>query len=565
MLNRLMTSLLLSMSILSVVLLVMSQKTQAAEMPAVNPMSDALQLTGRALMTPSISLEVFATGFNRPTDIAHAGDTRLFVVEKGGLIRIVQSNGTVLTTPFLDITDRVYAPGGDNDERGLLGLAFHPNYAGNGYFYVNYIHNDTPSCQSGSGTDCKTRISRFQVTANANIANPASETILLTVNQDFFNHNGGDLNFGPDGYLYIGLGDGGSQNDPNNQGQDPNALLGKMLRIDVDSGSPYGIPGTNPFTQTAGTRDEIWALGLRNPWRFSFDRQTGDMYIGDVGQGSREEINRQQAGHSGGLNYGWRCYEGNQPFNTSGCGPIGNYTFPIHDYPRSSGNCSVTGGYVYRGSQYPVMQGHYFFADFCSRRLWSLMSDGQGGWQLFTHGTVSAGGSNLSPTTFGENNAGELFVGGFRGGSDAIFRIIENTAPPVNAGISLQKTVTLAPNCASSGTSNLQLTGTAVITEAQVKYCYVVQNTGDVTFTTHSLIDDKLGSLLTNPPITFPPFPPGGTITVTQSAILTTNVTNVAVWEASDGTTTISATASATVTSNLWAGLQRVYLPVILK
>ena len=255
-----------------------------------------------------IALNVYAGGFTRPVDIVNAGDSRLFIVEQRGIIKIIDGNGQVLSTPFLDIDARV---GSQGNEQGLLGLAFHPDYANNGFFYVNYTNN------SGD-----TRIARFKVSAdNPNVADPNSEKLLLPVDQPYSNHNAGDLTFGPDGYLYFGLGDGGSGGDPQNNGQTATAYLGKMLRIDVDNGDPYAIPPTNPFKDTDFYLDEIWATGLRNPWRFSFDRLTGDLWIGDVGQDAWEEIDFQPASSTGGENYGWRCYEGNHVYSMSGSCP----------------------------------------------------------------------------------------------------------------------------------------------------------------------------------------------------------------------------------------------------
>lgn len=340
----------------------------------------------------AISLTPRATGLNSPVDLAatpQAGDSRLFIVEQSGRIRIMRNSGSLLRRPFLDIQDRVSS----GSERGLLGLAFHPDYAANGYFYVNYTN------LSGDTT-----ISRFSVSGSRNLADPNSEQILLVVDQPFANHNGGDLAFGPDGYLYIALGDGGSGGDPLNNSQNIDSLLGKILRIDVDGGAPYAIPADNPFVGLPGA-DEIWAYGLRNPWRISFDRQTGDFFIADVGQSAREEIDFQAAGSAGGANYGWRCYEGTQAYNLSGCNPDpGVYDFPAHEYTHSEG-CAITGGFVYRGALYPTLAGHYFFADYCSGTIWALLPDGMGGWTLTDHGALLS-----SPTTFGENAKGELFV-----------------------------------------------------------------------------------------------------------------------------------------------------------
>ena len=323
----------------------------------------------------SLSLDLFTTGLDQPVTITSAdvGDGRLFITEQDGTISIVESDGTVLTPPFLDIEARVDS---SQNEEGLLGLVFHPNYRNNGIFYVNYTHT------TGSRI---TRISRFRVTDDPNVADPDSEEILLTVNQPDWNHNAGDMHFGPDGYLYIPLGDGGGSGDPDNNAQNMGLLLGKTIRIDVDSGpgsvpdcsgsgtGNYTIPNDNPFIDGAGgTCDEIWASGLRNPWRFSFDRLTGDMYIGDVGQFVWEEIDYQPANSTGGEDYGWRCYEGNHAFNTTGCAPMGTFTFPIFEYSHTGNGCSVTGGYVYRGVQYPAMYGRYLLTDYCTGDFWDL-------------------------------------------------------------------------------------------------------------------------------------------------------------------------------------------------
>ncbi|HRW76953.1 MAG TPA: PQQ-dependent sugar dehydrogenase, partial [Saprospiraceae bacterium] len=319
-------------------------------------------------LAQDILLEPVANGFSLPVDIKHAGDDRLYIVEKGGRIRISDLQGNVLATPFLDI-DPIVNSGAN--ERGLLGLAFHPDYASNGHFFVNY-----------TGNDGDTRISRFtRSTADPDQADPMSELVLLVVDQPFSNHNAGDLAFGPDGYLYVGLGDGGSGGDPGNRSQNPKEFLGKMLRLDVDGGTPYAIPTDNPFAGSAETLPEIWSLGLRNPWRISFDRMTGDLWIGDVGQDQWEEVDMEPAGSPGGLNYGWRCYEGFVPFNTSGCGPANSYVPPVHVYQNTNAiGCSITGGYVYRGSKHPTLYGKYIYTDYCTGIFWSLEPDGQGGW-----------------------------------------------------------------------------------------------------------------------------------------------------------------------------------------
>lgn len=342
-------------------------------------------------------MNTFATGLSNPTCIANAGDSRLFIVEQAGYIRIVNADGKINAQPFLDIHARVTSGG----EQGLLGLAFHPQYKSNGYFYVNYI-----------GLDGNTNISRFKVNSgNPQIADPQSEFKLLGVNQPFANHNGGDLNFGPDGYLYIGLGDGGSEGDPNNRAQNPKEYLGKMLRIDVNQGNPFAIPTTNPFYSSTTTLSEIWALGLRNPWRFSFDRLTGDLWIADVGQDAIEEIDFQPEGDKGGENYGWRCYEGNGVYNNSLCSSSSTFTFPVYTYPHGP-ECSVTGGYVYRGSNSSIYYGRYFFADYCSDKIWTLHKVGNN-WVKEDFGQFT--GNNFS--TFGENASGQLYVAGLKSGT----------------------------------------------------------------------------------------------------------------------------------------------------
>ena len=361
---------------------------------------------------PQISLETFAEGLNVPASLNNAGDSRLFVVEQTGIIKIIDDQGNVYPTPFLSIEDRVSYGG----EQGLLGLAFHPNYEENGYFYVNY-----------TGTSGNTHISRFSVSdSNPDSANVESENVLLTIDQPYSNHNGGDIRFGPDGFLYISTGDGGSAGDPENRAQDLSVLLGKILRIDVDGGNPYGIPPHNPFVDNPGARDEIWAPGLRNPWRFSFDRETGDLWIADVGQNEYEEVNFEPAASNGGVNYGWRCYEGNHEYNTSGCQNKGEYTFPIHEYSHSeTGGCSVTGGFVYRGDQYPNLQGHYVFSDYCSDNIWTLYND-NGDWKQTDQGEFP--GNNF--VTFGEAADGELYVAGISSGK--IFHIEDESAAGIH-------------------------------------------------------------------------------------------------------------------------------------
>ena len=353
------------------------------------------------------NLVAFATGLISPVCISNAGDSRLFVIDQHGLIMIVDSNGVVNPQPFLDIRAKVTYGG----ERGLLGIAFHPQYKTNGYFYINYI-----------GAGDSTHISRFSVNvSDANKADPSGELKLLTLYQPFVNHNGGNLGFGPDGYLYIGLGDGGSAGDPGNRAQNLMEYLGKMLRIDVNNGIPYSIPASNPFYNNPNARKEIWALGLRNPWRFSFDRLTGDLWIGDVGQNATEEIDFQPSTSKGGENYGWRCYEGNAVYNATGCNSISEYTFPVTTYPHGP-ECSVTGGYVDRSSVSSPFYGYYFFADYCSDKIWTLHNVA-GNWVVQDVGQFP--GNNFS--TFGEDAFGQLYIAGITSGT--LYRI---TSGPTN-------------------------------------------------------------------------------------------------------------------------------------
>jgi glucose/arabinose dehydrogenase len=334
----------------------------------------------------------FADGFTSPVVITHAGDSRLFVVNQPGSIFIVDSAGTVNPEPFLDISNKVSFGG----EQGLLGLAFHPDYKNNGYFYVDY-----------TGAGDSTHISRFTMTTgNPDRADPQSEMKIMTIAQPYRNHNGGNLAFGPDGYLYIGMGDGGSGGDPENRAQNPLVLLGKILRIDVDHGNPYTIPDSNPFNGLDSVRNEIWAMGLRNPWRFSFDRKTGDLWIGDVGQNVWEEIDFQPAGSPGGENYGWRCYEGDQPYNQDSCNLSDPFTFPVYEYIHGE-ECSVTGGFVYRGDSLSPYYGKYFFADYCSDHIWTLHKEATE-WVKEDFGQFAGNGFS----TFGEDNKGELYVAG---------------------------------------------------------------------------------------------------------------------------------------------------------
>ncbi len=356
----------------------------------------ALPLLLCAQLNPArIALHNWATGLNKPVYVTNAGDDRLFVVQRGGTILIVTDSMQVQTVPFLDITSEVNST---QSEQGLLGIAFDPEYATNGYFYVYYIHG------SGAGIS---RISRFHVSADPNVADPASEVILFTQLQPFTNHNGGCLQFGPDGYLYCGFGDGGNGNDPNANGQNMGTALGKMIRIDVSQhDSTYAIPPDNPFAGAQDTLPEIWASGLRNPWRYSFDRLTGDMWIGDVGQGAWEEVDFLPAGDHGGPNFGWRCREGliaTPGVSQAGCSTAGPFVDPVGVFSHApQGWCSVIGGYVYRGPAFPHLYGKYIFTDYCSG---DFITFGEN----YALDTLLLS-SNNGYSAFGEDHAGELYV-----------------------------------------------------------------------------------------------------------------------------------------------------------
>ncbi len=339
-----------------------------------------------------VTADVVVTGLQRPVFAGHAGDAsgRLFVIEKEGLIRIV-ADGTLLPDAFLDISNLVDSRA---NERGLLGLAFHPDYASNGRFLVHY-----------SGSNGTTVIAEYRVSADPDRADPNSAQVLLTQAQPFRNHNGGMLAFGPDGMLYVALGDGGSANDPQGNGQRLDTLLGKLLRLDVSQPGTYLLPPDNPFQGIPNARAEIWAYGLRNPWRFSFDRATGDLYIADVGQNSFEEIDFAGASSTGGENYGWNVLEGFMCFRGSAaaCGSS-EFTPPVAVYGRDGG-CSVTGGYVYRGTAQPALVGAYVFGDYCTGLLWTLQRDATGTWQMTRVGEVDA-----QISSFGEDEAGEVYI-----------------------------------------------------------------------------------------------------------------------------------------------------------
>ena len=413
---------------------------------------------------PTLQYVQIQTGLSSPVDITNAGDgsNRLFIVEKAGRIKIVE-DGNILATPFLDIDPLVNST---SNERGLLGLAFHPNYEDNGYFYVNYTNN--------SGT---TIISRFEVSdSDPNLADASSEDILISISQPFSNHNAGDLAFSPiDNYLYIPMGDGGSGGDPGCRSQDSTLMLGKMLRIDVDQNvntSPYyGIPADNPYVSFPNVPDEIWAFGLRNPWKFCFDSKTGDMWIADVGQNAREEVNFTSVSSTGGENYGWAIMEGNNCYDSD---PINNncpsglpscfspsYFDPIFTYGHnSSGGYSITGGHIYRGCKYPELYGYYIATDYVTENTWVIESDGTSTQMIDTpNGVVS----------YGENEAGELYLATLSG---SIYEVRETTHPEV-----------LTLTVADSPLDGMYQAADSIIIESNV----IIPPTADITFTCQNL------------------------------------------------------------------------------
>lgn len=347
--------------------------------------------------TANIDLTLIASGLERPVyaTAAPRDRSRLFIIEKRGRIRIYK-NGSLLPTSFLDVSALVSY----GNEQGLLSIAFHPNYASNGYFYIYYTN-----------TAGNLQIVRYSVSANPDIADSTSaQTVIVISHPTNSNHNGGQLQFGPDGYLYLGTGDGGSGGDPPNNAQNTGVLLGKMLRLDVDGGTPYAIPPTNPFVGPGNPLDEIWDLGVRNPWRFSFDRLTGDLWIGDVGQNQWEEVDLEAAGSAGGVNWGWRCMEGNAQYNFSGTCSTLTLTPPVHVYSHSNG-CAITGGYAYRGSPNSAFFGQYFFADNCVAAQARTLTYNGSSWTAATHTLVPPSGRTVPhPNAFGQDAYGDLYL-----------------------------------------------------------------------------------------------------------------------------------------------------------
>lgn len=423
--------------------------------------------------TPNLNLvQVVGTGLNSPVDLQNCGDERLFVVEQPGKIRVVSKSGVVTTTPFLDISTRVQSAG---NEQGLLGLAFSPNYKQNGYFYVNYIYKDGTS----AGT---TRISRFSVLPNDSMqADPNSEKIILSFPQPYTNHNGGALFFGLDGYLYDSQGDGGSQDDPSGNGQNVNAYLAKLLRIDVSNpDTTYTIPASNPFANQPNAKGEVWAYGLRNPWRCNIDRITGDIWIADVGQNTYEEVDMMPFGTSGN-NFGWKCREAAHDYITSGCASSG-FTDPIMEYSHSfqlGGHCSITGGYVYRGTQYANLWSRYLCTDYCSGQFFSIKQTGSNTFDTLVLNNLT----NNQYTGFGLDNTGEMYVlyrGTGTGGR--VYRITETTNCNPVAFITLQDTITgcspVTVTALRGDTLNYQWYNSAGIINGAANYQFTATQSG---------------------------------------------------------------------------------------
>ena len=379
----------------------------------------------------ALTVAAVAGGFDQPTFVTHAGDgsRRLFVLERTGRIKVVDGGPALL---FLDVSGLVST----GCEQGLLGLAFHPGHATNGLFYVFY-----------TASDYALTVARYRVSAgDRNRADAASAQVLLSVpHPGNCNHNGGMLAFGPDGYLYAGTGDGGSAGDPPNNAQNLGVLLGKLLRVDVDDADPgrtYHVPSDNPFAGVPGARPEVWALGLRNPWRFSFDRGTGDLWIGDVGQGSWEEIDRPTS-RSGGENYQWKCMEGLHPYSTDVSCTQGRSTPPIFEYGHGTGDCAITGGYVYRGAAVPALAGAYVYGDYCSGRIWALRPGPTGAWLPSLLLDLP-----FFVDSFGEDEAGEVYLASNSNGT--IYRLASPAAPtatptPPPAATAMPPTATPTP------------------------------------------------------------------------------------------------------------------------
>jgi len=516
------------------------------------------RISSAGSLTFTISLSQVTSGLTAPVDVTHAGDGsgRLFVVEQTGRIRVVK-NGSLLSAPFLNITNIVQCCG----ERGLLSAAFDPEYETNGTFYVNYTAN-------AAGNVGDTVIARY-VVANpaADVATVLTATNLITIDQPQSNHNGGQLQFGPfDHYLYIGMGDGGGSGDsgsghaPGGNGQSPDTLLGKILRVNVRGMPTYTVPASNPFTQTAGYRPEIWALGLRNPWRFSFDRLTGDMYIGDVGQNCYEEIDFQPGTSQGGENYGWRLMEGFRAFDPADMGncnqpivaPVG-VTLPITAYGRSLGS-TVIGGYVYRGAAYPWLRGVYFFGDFGSGRMWAMEQVSPGNWVSVEKEQI--GGSDL--TSFGEDEAGELYAVG--GASGILYQIVSTAPSDLSLSTKSASTVIADAGNVLTYTIVLRNSGEAIadtVRLTDVLPSGLTYQPGSLTATLGSVDDSAASTLKWNGvPLNTP------TITITYIVTVTTSAT-----QAVSNTVTIHPGFAAPFTRSVTILLNgpRIYFPIVFK
>ncbi len=419
----------------------------------------------------SITLEPWATGLSSPLAMKHAGDERLFVCEQNsGLVRVLDADGNIISN-FINMSSSINSSG---NEQGLLGIAFHPNYSENGYFFLNYTNN------SGN-----TEVKRFTVSDDdPNVADPNSGLLIIRINQPFGNHNAGDLEFGPDGYLYLPMGDGGSAGDPQNNAQNTTSYLGKILRLDVDgddfpsdANRNYAIPPDNPFLDQSNILDEIWAIGMRNPWRFSFDRETQDMWIADVGQNAFEEINMQPADSDGGENYGWRCYEGFNEYNTSGCESSESYTDPILEFNQSEyGWCSISGGYVYRGEQYPLLQGYYLVTDYCGPTFYAVRQNALGNWVAELVNDQFSGFNGV--VGFGEDFNGELYAIKISNGT--IYRVEE----PCSASIPV--ILEDGPLLTSSAGQSYQWLLDGNLIEGATEQSYLTEETG-----TYSVVVDN--------------------------------------------------------------------------
>ncbi len=393
--------LLITGSVVALILLLptpLPTDTTEASISSVEPTPIVIIRTAPPDPTRYVWREV-VTGLDNPLLVTHAGDERLFAVEQGGYVLLIE-DGDINPRPFLDVSlllsDEVLQ--GGYSERGLLGLAFHPDYAVNGRVFVSYTNRQGHSVLARYSADAR--------------VDESSRVELLVVEQPFADHNGGHIAFGPDGYLYMGIGDGGNPEIPNINGQDPLALLGKILRLDVD-GDTYTIPETNPFANDATFAPEIWALGVRNPWRFTFDRFTGDLYIADVGQWAWEELNFQPAASPGGENYGWSAFEGTHPYLEDAT-LLSAMTDPIYEYSHAAG-CSITGGYMYRGAVLPDLQGTYIFGDYCTGIIRTAYQDPAGDWQITLFEDT-----DFIISSFGEDAQGELYLVDYKG---AIYRL----------------------------------------------------------------------------------------------------------------------------------------------